>query len=56
MVVAIGYRQEMALLLCGIVAFTLSVASGHGLYEFLLLMGVSTVAILNTGRIRTPAS
>jgi cyclic-di-AMP phosphodiesterase PgpH len=53
MTIAIAYRQELALLLAAVLAFVLTVAIGHGLREFLLLSGVTTVAVLNVGRIRT---
>lgn len=53
MTVAIIYRQELALLLSGILAFVMVLAVGHGLYEFLLLLGATTVAAINMGVIRT---
>ncbi len=53
MTVAIAYRQELALLLSGVLAVILVLAVGHGLHEFLLLMGVTTAANLNMGRIRS---
>ena len=53
MTMAIVYRQEMALLLSGVLALVLVLAIGFGLQEFLLLMGVTTVANLNMGRIRS---
>ncbi len=53
MILSIAYRQELALLLTGVLALILVFAVGHGLHEFLLLTGVTTTAILNTGRIRT---
>jgi putative nucleotidyltransferase with HDIG domain len=55
MTVAIVYRQELALLLSGAIALVLVLGSGHGLQEFLLLMGVTTTANLNMGRIRSRA-
>ena len=53
MIMAIVYRQELALLLTGGTALIVALAIGHGFQEFLLLMGVTTAAILNLGRIRT---
>jgi putative nucleotidyltransferase with HDIG domain len=53
MTMAIVYRQELALLLCGVLAFLIALGVGHGLHEFLLLLGVTTVANLNLGRIRS---
>ncbi|MCE5269352.1 MAG: HDIG domain-containing protein [Planctomycetaceae bacterium] len=53
MTMAIVYRQELALLLTGVVALIVAIALGHGLAGFLLLMAVSSAAILTLGRIRT---
>lgn len=53
MTMAIVYRQELALLLACVVAMVVVLAVGHGLREFLLLMGTTTAAVLNLGRIRT---
>ena len=53
MTMAIVYRQELALLLAGMLALIVALAIGHGLHEFLLLMGVTTAAVLNLGRIRS---
>jgi len=53
MTMAIVYRQELALLLAGVVVIVVVLAVGHGLPEFLLLMGVTAAAILNLGNIRT---
>jgi putative nucleotidyltransferase with HDIG domain len=53
MIVAIVYGQEMAVLLCGVMALVLALAVDEGLYEFVLLMGVSTTANLNLGPIRS---
>ena len=41
------------MLLAGMVAMIVVLAVGHGLPEFLLLMGVATAAVLNLGRIRS---
>lgn len=51
--VAIAYRQELALLLSGIVAVILTLAIGHGVATFLLLLGVTATAVLQLGRIRS---
>ncbi len=53
MTVAVAYRQELALLLSGVLSVIVVLAVGHGLHEFLLLMGVTTAANLNMGRIRS---
>ncbi len=53
MMIAIVYRRELALLLSGMLALVLVVGIGHGLHEFLLLMGGTTAAVLNMGRIRS---
>ena len=53
MTMAIVYRQELAMLLAGVVAMIVVLAVGHGLREFVLLMGVTTAAVLNLGRIRS---
>ncbi len=50
---AIVYRQELAVLLCGVLALVLALAVENGLCKFVLLMGVSTTANLNVGRIRS---
>ncbi|MCE5302052.1 MAG: HDIG domain-containing protein [Planctomycetaceae bacterium] len=52
MIMTIVYRQELALLLTGIVAMIVVLAVGHGLQEFLLLMCTSAAAILSLGSIR----
>jgi putative nucleotidyltransferase with HDIG domain len=58
MTVAIAYRQELAVLASCILSLITAVAIGFGLPGFTLpgfvmLMGVTTVASLNVGRIRT---
>ncbi len=53
MTMSIVYRQELGLLLSGAVALVIVLAVGHGFYEFVLLMGVTTVADLNMGHIRS---
>jgi membrane-associated HD superfamily phosphohydrolase len=52
MMMAIVYRQELALLLTGTVTIAVVMALGHGIQEFVLLMGVTTAAVLNLGNIR----
>jgi len=53
MTVAIVHRQELGLLLSGVLSLIIVLAIGHGLPEFLLLIGTSTTAVLNMSRIRT---
>jgi len=50
--IAIGYRREMALMLTAIAALVLAMALGQGFAVLLLLLGVSTTAIVQLGRIR----
>ncbi len=52
-VMVIVYQQELALLMSGVVAMVVVLATGYGLSEFVLLMGVTTAAVLNLGRIRS---
>ncbi|MDY0169024.1 MAG: HDIG domain-containing protein [Thermoguttaceae bacterium] len=52
MTMAIVHRQELGLLLSAVTALLVVFAIGHGLPEFLLLVGVTTTAVLNMGRIR----
>ncbi|MGQ9575858.1 MAG: HDIG domain-containing metalloprotein [Thermoguttaceae bacterium] len=52
-VMAIAYRQELALLLAVVVALVMSLAIRPGLSTFLLLMAVALAAILQLGRIRS---
>lgn len=53
MMMTVVYHHELALLLAGAVALTFAVAIGHSLDEFILLMGATTIAIMNTNRIRS---
>jgi len=53
MTMSIVYRQELGLLLSGAVALVIVLAVGRGFGEFILLMGVTTVADLNVGHIRS---
>lgn len=52
MTMAIVHRQELGLLLSTVASLLIVLALGHGLPEFLLLVGVATTAVLNMGRIR----
>jgi cyclic-di-AMP phosphodiesterase PgpH len=52
MTMAIVYRREIALLLSGMTALFVALAVGHGLAEFIVLLGTSTAAVLSLGRIR----
>jgi membrane-associated HD superfamily phosphohydrolase len=53
MTMAIVYRQELALLLSGVVVMVVSLAIGHSLQEFIILTGVTATAVLNLGNIRS---
>ena len=53
MIVAIAYRQELALLFSGVVCWIVVLALGGDLPMFLLLFGTTAAAALNLGRIRT---
>jgi putative nucleotidyltransferase with HDIG domain len=53
MTMAIVYGQELAVLLCTVLALVLALAVRQGLHEFVLLMGVTTTANLNLARIRS---
>jgi hypothetical protein len=53
MTMAVVYRRELALLLSSMVALIVALAVGHGFSEFLLLMGVTTAAVLSLGHIRS---
>jgi len=53
MTMAIVYGQELAVLLCGVLALVLALALEQSLGTFVLLMGVSATANLNLGRIRS---
>lgn len=52
MTMAIAYRQELALLLTGVVSWIVVLALGENLPMFLLLFGTTAAAALNLGRIR----
>ena len=51
-IVAIAYRQEMALLFAGVLAAIVVITLGQGPGSLLLLMGVTAAAVLQLGRIR----
>jgi len=53
MTMAIVYRQRLALMLSTSLVLFVVLAVGHGLDEYVLLMGVAATAILNLGSIRT---
>ena len=53
MTLSIVYRHELALLLTTVIAMLITLASGHDLYEYVLLMSVATVAIINVRQIRS---
>lgn len=53
MTMAIAYRQELALLLSGVLAWIIVLAVGHGLPAYLLMFGTTAAAALNMGRIRS---
>lgn len=50
---AIAYSRELALLLSGVVAMIVMLAIGYNVNTFLLIMGVTTAAVLQLGRIRS---
>ena len=52
MVMAVVYPRGLALLLAGAVSLVVVLGIGHGLEELILLMGVTTAAVLNMGQIR----
>jgi len=53
MTMAIVYRQELAILLSGVLAWIIVQAVGSGLSNFLLLFGATAAAVLSLGRIRS---
>jgi hypothetical protein len=53
MIVAIAYRQELALLFSGVVSWIVVLALGGDLPMFLLLFGATAAAALNLGRVRS---
>jgi putative nucleotidyltransferase with HDIG domain len=52
-IMAIAYRQELALLFSGVVSLILVLALGFGLGEFLVLMGVTATAVMQLGCVRS---
>jgi putative nucleotidyltransferase with HDIG domain len=53
MTMAIVYRQELAILLSGVLAWIIVLAVGSGLSSFLLLFGATAAPVLSLGRIRS---
>ena len=53
MTMSIVYRQELALLLSGVLAWIIVLAVGQSLPSFLMLFGTAAAAVLNVGRIRS---
>jgi hypothetical protein len=53
MTMAIVYRQELALLFSGVLAWIIVLATGSPLPSFLLLFGATAAAALSLGRIRS---
>jgi hypothetical protein len=53
MTMAIVYRQELALLMSGVLAWVVTLAVGHGLPEYILLLGTLTAAVVTLGQIRS---
>lgn len=53
MTVAIAYRRELALLLSAVVSLVVTLASGHSLPEFVILVAAVSSSILLVGRIRS---
>ncbi|MDA1049244.1 MAG: HDIG domain-containing protein [Planctomycetota bacterium] len=51
--VAIAYRRELALLLSAVVSLVVTLASGHSLPEFVILVAAVSSSILLVGRIRS---
>ena len=51
--IAIAYRQELAVLLSGAAALILVMGLGMGIGEFILLFGVTAAAVLQVGNIRS---
>ena len=52
-IIAIAYRQELALLLSGVLVIVLVLGLGQDLGALLLMMGVTAAAVLQSGRVRT---
>ena len=53
MTMSIVYRQELALLLSGVLAWIIVLSLGQGLPAFLLLFATGAAGVLNLGRIRS---
>ena len=56
MTMAIVYRQELALLFSGVLAWIIVLAVGYGLPNFLLLFGATAAAVLSLGGSAAAAS
>jgi hypothetical protein len=52
-IVAIAYSRELALLFSGVVAMVIALALGNGMWPLLVLLGVTTTAVLQLRRIRS---
>jgi putative nucleotidyltransferase with HDIG domain len=52
-IVAIAYSRELALLFSGVVAMIIALALGNGLWPLLVLLGVTTTAVLQLRRVRS---
>jgi putative nucleotidyltransferase with HDIG domain len=53
MTMALAYKQELALLISGVVAWIIVLAMGYAMPNFMLLFGTTAAAALNMGRIRS---
>ena len=53
MIAAIAFCQEMSLLFCGVLSVMVAIGTGLGFSQFLVLLGVSTAAVLQLNQIRT---
>ena len=53
MIAAIAFQREMALLLCGVLSVIVTIGTGQGLSGFILLAGISSLAVLQLGQIRS---
>ena len=51
--VAIAYRQDLAVLLGSLAALIITLALGHDLVIYLLMVGTTITAVLQVGRIRS---
>jgi putative nucleotidyltransferase with HDIG domain len=53
MIAAIAFQREMALLLCGVLAVIVTIGNGQELSGFIQLAGISSLAVLQLGQIRS---